>query len=441
MCGACVRGVVRYRDVLIVTVTRRQRSWPRLSFGRTHVASTLLASQVCLAGGAFVVNILSARGLGPAGRGELALFLQIAYASNLVCLLGRHRSYLATRTVGHTLGQAHREVSDLARLPIALAVGLALAASVGFGATMVAIVALFVGMALKMTSGVFVNTHRAAAIVARDASPYLVATLATQSLLVLAAAAYLALGVTSVPLWLGAYGVTAALPYVAAELVIRRRDPTPGRDHAVLSQARRVGLQLMPASLSETLLRRSDRFLIPALASFEQLGIYAVVTTMVGVLEWPVRQFADSKTPEWADRFDAGDLSVGRELSRGALLASAMTVAVGIATWLTLVPLFGESYRAGIELIIPLSVAHACSAVALLGTSMSVAVRRATLASYIKVPGLICSIPAYLLLIPSHGAVGAAWGHALAYAVSALATVVVYIRFRPTRASEDRSDA
>ncbi|MGH3479781.1 MAG: hypothetical protein ACRDQD_23450, partial [Nocardioidaceae bacterium] len=55
-------------------------------------ASVLLTCQLIVAAVAFVANILAARTLDPAGRGELALLLQIAYMSSLGLVLGTDRS-------------------------------------------------------------------------------------------------------------------------------------------------------------------------------------------------------------------------------------------------------------------------------------------------------------------------------------------------------------
>ena len=73
---------------------------PRRALGsllalRRDAAAALLLAQVCVAANALVVNVLAARALAPAGRGELALLLQVAYLGSLVLLLGIDRSLVA----------------------------------------------------------------------------------------------------------------------------------------------------------------------------------------------------------------------------------------------------------------------------------------------------------------------------------------------------------
>src|SRR5664280_1280855 len=77
----------------------------RVALGRTLLANTrelgrqaatrLLLAQVLVAAVAWVANLLAARALGPAGRGSLALVLQLTYLGGQILLLGSERSFVA----------------------------------------------------------------------------------------------------------------------------------------------------------------------------------------------------------------------------------------------------------------------------------------------------------------------------------------------------------
>src|SRR3954468_24584816 len=92
---------------------------------RQDAAVALLLAQVCVAGSALVVNVLAARALAPAGRGELALLLQVAYLGSLLLLLGIDRSVVAV-FAGTAPGTATRALLDLLLRPAGLGLVVAL---------------------------------------------------------------------------------------------------------------------------------------------------------------------------------------------------------------------------------------------------------------------------------------------------------------------------
>jgi len=59
------------------------------------------------------INALAARTMGPAGRGSLALFLQLTYLANLLAMAGTDRSYSATVPLGRG---ARNAAADVLRL-------------------------------------------------------------------------------------------------------------------------------------------------------------------------------------------------------------------------------------------------------------------------------------------------------------------------------------
>lgn len=391
----------------------------RLLGSDNRLTTALVASQVWLAGGALVINVLSARGLGPSARGELALYLQICYSANLIALLGRNRSYLATSPAVVRISAALREMSSLTRVPVVIATCFAATIAALVGDTAIATLLLAGALWLKMTGGMLANTHRAAALVSRRAGPYLSSTIATQVLMVGCALLLVVGGFTSVTAWLALYGLTALVPYLAVELTLRRRDHTQGRAAAELASTRRLGVRLLPAGASDALLTRADRFLLPLFSTFSQLGIYAVVATVTELINWPLKQYIDGKTPEWTRQAAAGVLQPWQVLRTTATYAVGVSAVVGGLTWLLLVPVFGEAYSDGERLVLPLAVASGLYSVSVLGVALATASHRPRLAGWVASSGMVVAIPLYVLLIGPYGALGAALGSLAGYGVSA----------------------
>ena len=393
----------------------------RFKLGR--VASGLLGAQVVLAGGALVVNVLSARALGPSARGELALFLQIAYAANLLCLLGRHKAYLRIQSDDSSLASAYRDMSLLSHVPYVLSLALSIGVGFGFGFGW-GILFLAGAFFIKSSAGILVNTHRAAAIVARRTGPFFGATIATQVTLVGGASLMSLGGFDRAEFWLLLYGLSAAVPYLFVEFLIRRSERARPREHD-LKRVKSLGLYLTPSSVAEAVVARADRFILPALSSFAQLGLYAVVATMTELISWPVRQYTDSRVPKWTSEFEAGILRLREALLPVLFLSSLSAVVVAGLTYATLVPLFGSQYESAVALVLPLSISATLYSISIFGVGFAIAAGDSRAANLITICGVIVAIPLYVVWIPDHGALGAAWASAIAYAVSAAATMLI----------------
>jgi O-antigen/teichoic acid export membrane protein len=190
---------------------------------------------------------------------------------------------------------------------------------------------------------------------------------------------------------------------------------------------RREGLALLPSTLANTGMLRTDRLLLPALASTAALGLYATVATVTELLAWPVQSYADARLGGWRAAADAGQLRTWRLLGRGALYALAAAPVLGALTYVLIVPVFGARYAGARSLVAPLVAAAALYGVSRVALAVLVARRRALLASGAEVCGFAVSVAGYLALIPGRGAAGAAYaslvgyGACLAFAAAALA--------------------
>jgi O-antigen/teichoic acid export membrane protein len=394
-----------------------------------RVVRDLLAAQVLTAGASLVVNVISARGMGPSGRGALAFYLQLVYLIGAVCIAGADRALPAVRRRPPAVRTAEREMLRLVApsfgaTAVVLLAGIAAAAllpaSHGWG------VLLACAFFAALWGNVGLVAFRSAGITAQETGRFLAATGAAQALLVAGAAVLLGASVESPTAWLALYGAAFLLPLVGA-LASRAR---PGVDAGTVRYARRLGWRLTPMVVANMVMLRSDRLLLPLLADATQLGLYVVVATVTELLTWPVQNYADGRIPALRAGLESGRLAVGRLF--GTVGAYAVTAALLVALVLNvlLVPVFGAAYEQSRALIWPLAAAAALYAVSRPGTAICLAAGRPSRANLIDLSGMAVAVPAYLLLIPAAGAMGAALGTLLASAATAVVAVVVSGRVR-----------
>lgn len=314
-----------------------------------------------------------------------------------------------------------------------MAISAVVSLAVGFAFEQWTLAALILSVCFfaKLASGVLVNLHRAAAISARLGRVFLAASVASQVLLVAGAWIFVAIPLDKPELWLLLYGVSSALPYLFTEWIVRRRSSptTPARDLAPIA---RLGYSLVPAALAEAVLARADKFLLPLLSSFAQLGIYAVVFTMTDLVTWPVKQYAESKIPSWRRAHEVGQLRWGGALVRVLGFGAVAALLLGVAIYFLLVPVFGPEYEAGRALVLPLSVAAVLQTVMIFGACVNIAAGRPAAVTWVSLSGMICALPALILLVPLWGAIGAAWAMVFGNLVGAAVSAVVLVRLART---------
>lgn len=392
-----------------------------------RVLGDFLAAQLVTGLGALAVNVLSARSLGPGGRGQVALFLQLGVTAGVVLLAGVDRSYPASVTSRPTLGGAVRDLRGLALPGIALTGGVAAAVAVVLlvlhrpEAPAVAATALVaVGSALG-------SAFRAAASVSGTSRPFLVATVAGQSALTIVGGAFLVISVTAPALWLTAYGLCLLGPFLIMGNRGRRIAAHP-QDHLT---ARRIGWTLVPSTVAGMVMLRSDRFLLPVLAGYSALGVYGVVATFTELISLPVQAYVDSHIPAWQRAHHAGTLSRARVIAVAGVYAAVATVVGTVTIRAVVVPLFGSEYRAAIALVFPLAAAAALYAVSRVGIGLALACQRARSVAAVDVCAMAVAVLGYLLLIPHVGAMGAAWGSLAGYGTATVMALAVNLPRRP----------
>lgn len=398
------------------------------------MAFLLLVAQMIVAVGGLLANVLSARGLGPEGRGELALYLQLTYVVGAVVAMGRDKSFPAI--AGESFGTS-ADTNDYARLlrgPLVAAVAVCLAAA-WFVRPEQGPILLVLSAALwaVVVGNLAVSGTRAVSIVSGSAVGYVVTMAVSQAVLLVA---FLVLSVTRVrdPLiWFWVYGVALLVPFLVLGLVRGLGGRPVGRRSSHLDRVKRFGVGLVPSTIAEILTTRIDRLLIPAFAGYSALGYYVVVATFTELILWPVRHYVDSKVPHWAK-----DVRDGKPVkSKGALavvsvISVGLGVTVGAIIWLLIPLLFGADFTASRDLILPLVLASGVYGLSRLATGLATAERKSRAVNVINGFGLVASLALYFWLIPPYGAPGAAWASFGGYLAATLAGCV-YMLLRSTR--------
>ncbi|MGI9612528.1 MAG: lipopolysaccharide biosynthesis protein [Acidimicrobiales bacterium] len=373
---------------------------------------------------ALAANIIAARTLLPAGRGALALGLQLAFLASFVILLGSEKA-LPVVVPGARLDRTLAMIWGLARLRASLVLALGAAATIiglrpeGSGQTLV------YGLPLALLAvGSAMNRALEAASVNAGRSQYTLAeSLGSGCFILLFIIGLTIRGVTNPAWWLAAYGVSVLL--VAGSLNVglgrlsvaavasARMDPTAGL-------VRRTGYRLFPASIASFAALRSDRLILPLLDSTESLGLYVVVATLTDVATTPIEALSAVLVPRWRSRFLAGSLRVRSTFLAviGYLVvAGVVAVVVGGAI---LGPVFGSVYEPARDLLPVLAIGSSMFALGRLAASYRSAQGFVSLVSFADASGMIAALTSYLVLIPQFGARGAAIGSIIGYGASLL---------------------
>jgi len=417
----------------------RSASAPRTAVAARlrHPALALVLGQLTTAVTAFVMNLLSSNVLAPEDRGFLAFFLQLAYVTTVLGLLGVERPYAASRTTA-TFASAYRDLTALTRTAWVCMGALVLLAGVLALRGSWPLAALALGSAVYMRANTAIRKVRIAYIASRSTGPFVSTLLGTQLALLASGTALFLLDVDSSAAWLDAYAATG----LAAPLIARRwstREPL-GRDASPvdLSRVRREGLRLLPASFGNTALLKSDRLLLPFLSTPAELGRYVAVATIMEVGTWPIQQWVDASLGRWRA---TGARGPRRRMVMWALVgAVAVTAGLCAVTFVVIEHWLPAEYRSAQRLLLPLAVGAVLYAGTRIQQGLMIARGLPGAVSVAEVSGLGVSLLLYVVLMPRHGAMGAAVGSALGYLALLLVASVIQRRHARTHDAEGADD-
>lgn len=395
------------------------------------VATKLFLTQIIIAICALLANVLSARTLGPEARGQLGLYMQIAYVANAFCVLGRHRSYLKQQSkFPQTLETTFADIRNLSRAPFLFSILIGIACGFILGSEPSSIALLSLGFISLIYSGVQQKNYRSAAIIANNANSYFWSSFIGQILTLAILGLLTIVDNDSLSIWLLTYGLSVVLPYTMLSLFLLLKAMPQKTSNTSLVKTKKLGLKLVPMSVTEIIGSRMDRFLIPALANFAQLGVYTVVVTMTELIAWPVKNYSDAKVPKWSKEISTGKFQVLKEVTILLFSIVLLSLLVGLFLEFSLVIIFGSEYLSGKVLIWPLVFAAGLHAWNHFGTNICLAAGFNFLASSIPITATAFSVFSYLLLIPRYGALGASWGLVLGYFAAGILSIIGIARVR-----------
>lgn len=389
------------------------------------MSSALLVAQ----GLTVVVGLVSARALGPAGKGQVTAVISWAQVLTFVFLLGLPSALSVrvaespSKALGTAIGNTLLYVAVMGTTVAAAAMILLppMLRSLGSGTDLLvrwAIVGGVIGIATDLLGRVWLALHNH-----RRYSFYRLSLPAMSAAIVIPL--WLAGALT--PGWmvaiyvggtiLAATIVAAGLPWRAARI-----------SRSALAEDLRFGLKTWFASTLGIVNLRLDLLLMSVFLSATEVGLYGlannlmipltVVSGAAALVLLP--KVAREQCPEGFSLAAHQVRRIRKEARRNLVLALAIGIAVAAATPFVIGLLLGESYRGSVLLVhilIPGYVARAYLGVIVAG---AIGMRRAWLGTVAEGAAIILTAALLPILLPRFGAEGAAVTSTAAYIVAAL---------------------
>ncbi|WP_248355767.1 lipopolysaccharide biosynthesis protein [Anaeromyxobacter oryzae] len=238
-----------------------------------------------------------------------------------------------------------------------------------------------------------------------------------------------------------AIGSTAALAYAHARTYgdgeMRRRvaertgPPSTRKLLALAAEAFPLGVILLLVALQAN----APRYFVDLHAGRDALGIFAAASQLTGAGVPLITAIGSAAVPRFASLRAAGDTKAFDALVRKLVLLGAGLGAAGVAVSATvgrtvLAVVYRPEFTTGAGVLVILSVAAAAGFVAaFLGYAMTAA-RIIVVQPFILAVALAVLVAACAVLVPRHGAAGAAWGLVAASAFQCLASWAALRRSR-----------
>jgi O-antigen/teichoic acid export membrane protein len=380
-----------------------------------------------------LLNVLvTARTLGPAGRGELALLTTIAILTANLAAFGL---YEANANIGGAEPQ-HR--GSLAANSVLIALLL--------GGTAAGIVALLVGLFPSLGG----EARTAVLVLALCAIPILILQSSLQTLLqsqygfaitnvawLLAPVTNLAVNGVFAALGLLTVG-TAVVVWVAGQLLatgllawhaIRPLKEVPRPDTQLARRSLAFGARTHLGRVMTMGNYRLDQWFVGAISGSRELGLYSVAVAWAEALFYLPTALGMVQRPDLvrASRSDAG-AQAARVFRATLLLTVLLALGLVVAAQILCVTVFGEEFRGSIaDLRILAFGAFGIVALKLLGSALN-AQGKPMLANVGVGIAFVATVVLDLLLIPGHGGLGAAIASTVAYTAGGMGIALVFAR-------------
>ena len=395
-------------------------------------AATTYATSIAAAVAGLLNILITARFLGPTGRGEIALLITIASLTATIALLGVHQSIV------NLAGREPALRATLATNAILLSGVLGAAAA----SALAGLIAVFPGLTGELASSLLAFVFLAV--------PFLIGRVYLQSLLhadyrfafangvrLLAPVSGIvvngALGVIrllSVGTAMAVGGGGQALASLLLALFVARRLAGFGRPSAAV--ARRClsfGIKSHLGHVMNLSNARLDQWFVGTMAGSRELGLYNIAVAWMEPLILLPRALQTVQRPDLV-RVDRGRASrqAAAVFRVGILITIPATLAIVAAAPLLCTVVFGEEFRGSVDDLRMLALgAFGIVALMLLGDAL-VAQRRPMLSTAAIAIALVCTIVLDVTLIPAHGSFGAAIASTVAFTAGGLGAILIFMR-------------
>jgi len=400
------------------------------TFGTNMIAAALSLANV----------LITARQLGPSGRGELAFLTTVAMLTAALSSFG--------------VEEAHANLAaTMPRVRRALASN-----SLAFGLVLGALAAGFVALLMALFPGIAAGSSPRLLVVALVAIPILLIQLYLQFLVradygftvanvATLAAVALNFAVNALLAALGLITVgTALLAWLAGQLLatallaayVHRRLVGFGRPKGDLArESFAFGLRAHAGRVMKTGNYRLDQWLLGSIAGTRELGLYSVAVAWAEALFYLPEALGMVLRPDVA-RASASE--AGRRVAVVFRIAILVTIPVVIvlivAAPILCVTIFGDEFRGSIDDLRVLAPgAFGITAMKLFGNALT-AQRQPMLANAALAIAFGATIGLDLLLIPRYGGLGAALASTLAYTAGGIAVAVIFSRTLRVRGAD-----
>ncbi|MEC9000593.1 MAG: oligosaccharide flippase family protein [Actinomycetota bacterium] len=403
-----------------IVSTGRLSSRDRLEafLGRGRGESLVVATaRLVSAGCSLLVAVVSARHLGPSGRGEIVLVLTVA-------MLGSEFVGLGANVSGRIqiLRRSGVAVEDYLGLTAVLAV----VQAVLVGATLAIVGSLAVDLTLTTyLAGTGLGVAMFLAHMLVDASFALRRTLETglRDLLigvlpVVPVVALAATGRLSVDLVVGLTALGYAVGGVYLAMVVGRRTGRVRFSPPTWRIIVRNGLPVLGNSFGQTLAFRADRLVIGLVTTSATLGVFSVAATTA---ELP-RLLLLPATQILVNRIAGGEIpvsSLGRLLVRLGVGYGLVMLAIGFVGGAVVLPVVGDGFTGVGEALPVLALGEALIGVHFLSIAVLTGLARFRRLPLPALLGSAILLVGDLLIVPEHGSIGASWMRVVGFGVMA----------------------
>jgi O-antigen/teichoic acid export membrane protein len=364
---------------------------------------------------AFVTSPILARALGPAGRGELAAIFAVLTVAPWIAELGV-TAYLATahakrsHRLGVLLGSSMPIILGASLVGVALAVPIAHLLGQGRHDVItfveIGLYLLPVAVFTQSLYGVVVGEERWGVVIL---SRLLSTGIAAVGIVVLSLVGELTVANAAIAYLVSA--LASGLPFL-----VGLRGSRPWRfERAVASEGLAFGVRSWLSTIASNGNARLDQLMMAALVDSTQLGLYALAVTLATASGGLIAAVANALLP----RVAAGEAMLAARACRITMvLVAALGAAIAIVSPFAVPLVFGSDFRGTVPMLVVLLGASVFFVPGQVLGSAVLAAGDPGATARSQVVGLVITVPALIVLLPSTGGMGAAVISLVSYAVS-----------------------